>query len=130
MKTDPRFVHRFGERLSASGINLQLSEAVSHHIVVKAGRLLHHQPRIDDVNIVLIRDREGAPQIQFTAKGRVERSGATLLASASGETACGAINLVVERLDRALRRQAAICEAQHRLHLLSPWSGRSLLTPS
>jgi putative sigma-54 modulation protein len=114
--------HRFGERLSATGIHLKLTDALRHHIVLKAGRLLRHQPRLDWINVDVIHDQTRAPHEQFIAKGRIETKGPDLFASAACRDAYAAINLMTQRLDRALRKRATRFEARHRLHLASRWS--------
>lgn len=117
-------LHRFSDRLSAAGIHCKLTDALRHHIVMKAGRLLRHQPRIDHINVDLIYDQTHGPRTAFVAKGRIELKGNDLVASAAGADAYAAVNLLVTRLDRALRKRATAFDARHRTHLLSHWSSR------
>ncbi|WP_221031331.1 ribosome hibernation-promoting factor, HPF/YfiA family [Actomonas aquatica] len=120
-----RSFHRFGERLSATGVHLHLTDAMRHHIVLKAGRLLRHQPRIDWINLEVIHDQTRAADQQFVVKGRVEVKGPDLFASASADDAYKAINQAVSRLDRALRKRATAFEARQRQALAPHWSERA-----
>lgn len=73
-------------------------------ITDKAARLFRHEPRILRVRIDVERDLRGRTRV-FTAKGRIEIAGPDLTASVTTDDAYSSINLLVDKLDRMLRRR-------------------------
>lgn len=71
----------------------------------KVARLLRNEPRIDRVRIDLDHDKTKG-FTRFTAKGRIEICGPDLVASVNDADAYKAIDLLVDKLDAALRRRA------------------------
>ncbi len=117
---DPRTFHRFGDRLTAAGIHLNLTDALRHHIVLKAGRLLRHAPRIDAVHLEL---RQAAPDV-VVVSARVESAGSALQRLASAADPYLAVNQVTARLDRALRKRTATADSRPRARTATPWPAR------
>ncbi len=75
-------------------------------IKAKTERLFRHEPRILRVRIDVEPDvRSRTPR--FTAKGRVELAGPDLTASTTAEAAPASITLLIEKLDRMLRKRAS-----------------------
>jgi putative sigma-54 modulation protein len=92
-------------KLIMSGIHLELTPALRQRIADKVLRLLRHEPRIDRVRIDLESDKtKGCAH--YVAKGRIEIQGPDLIASVDDGDAYRAIDLLVDKLDAALRRRS------------------------
>jgi putative sigma-54 modulation protein len=107
MKTLPELLasENLHEKLIATGIHLDLTPALKQRVSEKVARLLRHEPRIDRVRIDLDHDKTKGIT-RFTAKGRIEIRGPDLVASVNDADAYKAIDLLVDKLDAALRRRA------------------------
>lgn len=70
----------------------------------KAERLFRHEPRILRVRIDVERDLRGRTRV-FTAKGKIEIAGPDLTAAVTTEDAYTSINLLIDTLDRMLRKR-------------------------
>ena len=107
MNTLPRFLipERLSEKLIATGIHLELTPALKTAIADKVARLLRHQPRIDRVRVDLALDKTKGTDC-FIAKGRIEIGGPDLIASAESDDAYKSLDLLVDKLDAALRRRS------------------------
>ena len=91
-------------RLLIRGIRLGLNDTVKAFIEAKAERLFRHEPRILRVRIDVEPDvRSRTPR--FTAKGRVELAGPDLTASVATDSAPASITLLIDKLDRMLRKR-------------------------
>lgn len=86
------------------GIHLWLTEAMKVAVESKAERLFRHEPRILRVRIDVERDLRGHTRV-FTAKGRIEIAGPDLTASVTTDDAYSSINLLIDKLDRMLRKR-------------------------
>lgn len=113
-------------KLLLRGINLKLTAAMRTVFAAKAERLFRHEPRIVRLRLDLADEsRGGIPR--FTAKGHVEIGGPDLRAAVTTDDAYKSVDLLIDRLDRALRkRMTALTTRRHvddiRLHaaLLDP----------
>jgi putative sigma-54 modulation protein len=102
MTSGVSFDHR--PKLILRGIHLWLTDAMKAALTTKADRLFRHEPRLLRVRIDVecsLRDRTRV----FTAKGRAELAGPDLTASVTTEDAYNSINLLIDKLDRMLRRR-------------------------
>lgn len=89
------------------GIRLGLDHRARAFIETKAKRLFRHEPRILRLRIDVERDaRSRTPR--FTAKGRIEVAGPDLTASVSHTVVSASINVLIDKLDRMIRRRANI----------------------
>lgn len=86
------------------GIHLWLTEAMKVALESKAERLFRHEPRILRLRIDVERDLRGRTRV-FTAKGRIEIAGPDLTASVTTADAYSSINLLIDKLDRMLRKR-------------------------
>ena len=86
------------------GIHLWLTEAMKVAVESKAERLFRHEPRILRLRIDVERDLRGRTRV-FTAKGRIEIAGPDLTASVTTDDAYSSINLLIDKLDRMLRKR-------------------------
>ncbi len=93
-------------KLLLRGIHLGLTPAMTATLEAKTERLFRHEPRILRVRIDVERDVRGRGRV-FTAKGRVEIAGPDLTAAVTNEDAYAAIHLLIDKLDRMLRRRAS-----------------------
>lgn len=93
-------------KLIISGIHLWLTEAMKAALHTKAARLFRHEPRILRLRIDVERDLHGRLRV-FTAKGRVEIAGPDLSAAVTADDAYVAINRLIGRLDRMLRKRTS-----------------------
>lgn len=95
-----------GAKLILRGIHLSLTDAMKAAIEAKVERLLRHEPRIDRVRIDVDTSEQRTSTAMFTAKGHIEIGGPDLIASVATEDAYKSIDLLVDKLDRQLRKRA------------------------
>lgn len=93
-------------KLLLRGTHLDLNDAAKALIETKAERLFRHEPRILRLRIDLERDVRGRNR-GFTAKGQVELAGPDLTASVVADTGPAAIALLIDTLDRMLRKRTS-----------------------
>lgn len=91
-------------KLILRGVHLDLSDATKASIETKAERLFRHEPRILRLRIEVERSHGGGTWL-FTAKGHIEIGGPDLQASVTTEDAHKSVNLLVDKLDRMIRRR-------------------------
>lgn len=86
------------------GVHLWLTPAIKSAISQKAERLFRHEPHIIRVRVDVARDHRRSIHT-FTAKGHVEMPGPDLTAAVVNGDAYQAVNLLIDKLDRMLRRR-------------------------
>lgn len=86
-------------------LHVDLDARARASIEAKAARLFRHEPRILRLRIEVERDLRGRNR-GFLAKGRVELAGPDLAASVSADTALASVTLLIDKLDRMLRKRA------------------------
>jgi Ribosome-associated protein Y (PSrp-1) len=91
-------------KLLLRGIHFELNDATKALIESKAERLFRHEPRIVRLRIEVERDPRGRGRT-FTAKGRIELAGPDLTASVSTDSPPASITLLIDKLDRMLRKR-------------------------
>jgi Ribosome-associated protein Y (PSrp-1) len=91
-------------KLLLRGIHFELNDATKALIESKAERLFRHEPRIVRLRINVERDPRGRGRT-FTAKGRIELAGPDLTASVSTDAAVVSVTLLIDKLDRMLRKR-------------------------
>lgn len=72
----------------------------------KADRLFRHEERINRIRVELEFDARQDPEHRFTAKGHISINGPDMNASVSANECHKAVSLVVDKLDRMLRRRS------------------------
>ena len=87
------------------GIHLRLTEAMRTSLREKAEKLFRHGPQILLVRIDVVREHTRIGR-RFAARGRIEIAGPDLTASTVHEDAYLAINLLIDKLDRMLRKRS------------------------
>lgn len=91
-------------KLLVRGIRLDLDADARDFIETRAERLFRHEPRILRLRIGVERDaRSRTPR--FIAKGRIELLGPDLTASVTHAVASASITLLIDKLDRMLRKR-------------------------
>lgn len=92
-------------KLLLRGNRAGLDDTAKAFLETKADRLFRHEPEILRVRIDVEPDvRSRTPR--FTAKGRIEVAGPDLTASVTTDVASASITLLIDKLDRMLRRRA------------------------
>lgn len=102
MNLRPPFANE--SKLILRGINLSLTDAMKAALETKAERLFRHEPRVLRLRIDVEHDLNGRNRV-FTAKGRIEIAGPDMTASVTTSDAYAAINLLIDKLDRMLRKR-------------------------
>lgn len=93
-------------KLLLRGIRFELNEATKALVEAKAERLFRHEPGILRLRIDVERDARGRTG-WFTAKARVELAGPDLTASVTTDKAPASVTLLIDKLDRMLRKRAS-----------------------
>lgn len=91
-------------KLIVRGIHVELTEAMKASITAKAERLFRHEPQILLLRVDVERDHERRGRM-FVAKGHVEIAGPDITASTASSDAYLAIGLLIDKLDRMLRKR-------------------------
>ena len=87
------------------GIHLSVTEAMRVAIESKAARLIRHEPRLLRVRIDVENQPRGAAP-WFVAKGYLEVQGPDRYASVGSDDAYKAVDLLIDKLDRQLRKRS------------------------
>lgn len=104
-------VPHLDSRLLVRGVHLTLTDAMRAALAGKTERLLRHEPRIDRIRIDIDHDATRGREV-FVAKGHIEIGGPDLLASVAAEDAYKAADLLMDKLDRLLRKRATLFKAR------------------
>ncbi|HEU5077574.1 MAG TPA: ribosome-associated translation inhibitor RaiA [Opitutaceae bacterium] len=92
--------------LIVSGIHLELTPSLKNFVQEKADRLFRHEERIDRIRIELECDPKQDVGNRFVVKGHISIHGPDMNASVSSDDCHKAVCLLVDKLDRMLRRRA------------------------
>lgn len=87
------------------GIHLRLTDAMKMSLGEKAEKLFRHEPQILLVRIDVVQEHTRIGR-RFVAKGHIEIAGPDLTASTIHEDGYLAINLLIDTLDRMLRKRS------------------------
>ncbi len=99
------------DKLLFRGIHIALTDAMRASLHTKVERLLRHEPRIDRIRIDIEHDATRGREV-FVAKGHIEIGGPDMIASVAAEDAYKATDLLIDKLDRLLRRRSSISKAR------------------
>ncbi len=95
--------------LIITGIHMDLTESLKQSVADKVARLFRHEERIIRIKVELEADRtKNGKEHGFTAKGHIESYGPTMNVSVSDLDCHKAIDLLVDKLDRMLRRRSRL----------------------
>lgn len=93
------------DKLILRGIHLNITDGLRASITAKVARLLRHDPHLVRVRIDVDAERRGQAWA-FTAKGELELEGPNLCASVTTSDGYAAVDLLISKLDRMLRKRA------------------------
>lgn len=88
-----------------SGIHLDLTPSLKTHITDKAARLVRHEAHIVRLRVELECDSKVKKGPLFIAKAQLQLRGMTIAVSSDSEDMHKSIDLLMDRLDHALRRR-------------------------
>lgn len=95
--------------LIITGIHMDLTESLKQIVQDKVERLFRHEERIMRVKVELECDYgSGGKEHLFSAKGHIAINGPTLNVSVTDSDCHKAIDLLVDKLDRMLRRRSRL----------------------
>ena len=102
-----------GSKLILRGLHLDFNRLTRTSLETKAERLFRHEPDILRLRIDVERAYGGGTWL-FTAKGHIEIAGPDLRASVTTEDPLKSVNLLIDKLDRMLRRRTtALSSRRH-----------------
>ena len=95
--------------LIITGIHMDLTESIKQTVRDKVERLFRHEDRIIRVKVELECDYgKGGREHEFTAKGHIEINGPSMNVSVKDGDCYKAVDLLVDKLDRMLRRRSRL----------------------
>lgn len=97
-----------------SGIHLELTPSLKQFVVDKTARLFRHEERIVRLRVELECDPKQAVDKRFTAKGHIIIHGPDMNATESSDECHKAVALLVDKLDRMLRRRSRYFKVQRK----------------
>ena len=100
--------------LIVSGIHLELTPSLKTFVQEKAERLFRHEERIVRVRIELESDAKQAVSTRFVAKGHIEIHGPDMNASVASDEMHKAVDMLIDKLDRMLRRRARLFKVKRK----------------
>jgi putative sigma-54 modulation protein len=98
-----------------SGIHLELTPSLKQFVIEKTERLFRHEERIVRLRVELECDPSQAVDKRFTAKGHISIHGPDMNASVSSDECHKSVALLVDKLDRMLRRRSRYFKVKRRL---------------
>jgi putative sigma-54 modulation protein len=97
-----------------SGIHLDLTPSLKFYVTEKVGRLLRHEERIVRIRVDLEFDGKNDVVHPFVAKGHVIIHGPDLNCSVASEDCHKSVDLLVDKLDRMLRRRSRLFKVKRK----------------
>ena len=100
-----------------SGIHLDLTPSLKTFVQEKTERLFRHEERIIRLRVELEHDAGQKPARRFIAKGHIQIYGPEMNAAVTADECHKAVALLVDKLDRMLRRRARFSKVKrHQIH--------------
>jgi putative sigma-54 modulation protein len=97
-----------------SGIHLDLTPSLKFYVNEKVGRLLRHEERIVRIRVELEFDGKNDVVHPFIAKGHIVIHGPDLNCSVASDDCHKSVDLLVDKLDRMLRRRARLFKVKRK----------------
>ena len=91
-----------------SGIHVPLTAALKAYVTEKMQRLFAHESRIVRIRVDIEFDDRKAKEDRFTAKANLQIHGPDANISVTSDDAYKSIDLLVDKLDRSLRRRSRL----------------------
>jgi len=98
--------------LILSGIHLELTGAMKENVQMKMERLFKHEERIIRLRVELERASSKDHNGEFVAKGHIVLTGPEIIVSVASEDLYKSIDLLVDKLDRKLRRRSRLLKVK------------------
>jgi putative sigma-54 modulation protein len=108
------------QEVIVSGIHLELTPSLKTFVREKAERLFRHEERIVRMRIELECDPKEEVATRFKAKGHIAILGPDMNAAVESDECHKAVSLLVDKLDRMLRRRARFLKVRRK----QPQAGR------
>jgi putative sigma-54 modulation protein len=100
------------------GIHFDINADHKSLVLSKCEKLLNHDCNIISLRIELIKDLHSASHFkEYIAKGHMQIKGKTITASSKSEQMYKSIDLLVNKLDRSLRRRSRIQKFKRHLNV-------------
>jgi len=97
-----------------SGIHLDLTSSLKFYVNEKVERLLRHEERIVRIKVELEYDGKNDVAHPFIAKGHIVIHGPDMNCSVATDDCHKSVDLLVDRLDRMLRRRARLFKVKRK----------------
>lgn len=98
-----------------SGLNMELTDAIKNVVQAKAEKLFEHDDHIIRMRVELEYDsHRKSHQKEFIAKGQLEVRGNDHVVSVATEDLYKSIDLMVQKLDRMLRRRSRLARVKRK----------------
>ena len=91
-----------------SGNHLDLTDSIKNIVIQKVEKLYQHENRIIRLRVELDLEKNKKSDDQHVAKCLLERRGPTIVVSAKSEDLYKSIDLMVQKMDRQLRRASRL----------------------
>jgi putative sigma-54 modulation protein len=101
--------------LIVSGIHLELTPSLKTFVQEKTERLFRHEDRIVRVRVELECDPKETVGARFKAKGHIAIHGPDMNATVASDECHKAVALLVDKLDRMLRRRSRLMKVKRHL---------------
>ena len=101
--------------LIVSGIHLELTPSLKTFVQEKTERLFRHEERIVRVRVELECDPTETVGARFKAKGHIAIHGPDMNATVASDECHKAVALLVDKLDRMLRRRSRLMKVKRHL---------------
>ena len=103
--------------LIVSGIHLELTPSLKYFVREKADRLFRHEEQIVRLRVELECDPKEDVATRFKAKGHITIHGPDMNAVIEADECHKAVSLLIDKLDRMLRRRSRYFKVRRRLQL-------------
>ena len=97
-----------------SGIHLDLTPSLKFYVNEKVGRLFRHEERIVRIRVELESDGKNDVTRPFIAKGHIAIHGPDMNCSVASDECHKAVDLLMGKLDRMLRRRARLFKVKRK----------------
>ncbi len=99
---------KMNNNLIISGVHLDLTDAIKNVVREKMEKLFRHEEEIQRIRVELEHNQHKTHNDDFIAKGFIDIHGPNIMVAASSDNLYKSIDILVDKLDRKLRRRARI----------------------